>query len=112
MLHIVAADEHQATAVVDRGLVDQGKARLPAARRRTAEPPATEPPQQPVRHGQQAEHHDQKQQDFRTGLSFAEQGIQDHSSLRPRGVAFRSGSPEWLTPLAISVAVNTNKQLR
>ena len=29
----------------------------------------------------------------------------------PRGVAFRSGSPEWLTPLAISVAVNTNKQL-
>src|SRR5262249_35127918 len=35
-----------------------------------------------------------------------------HSSLRPRGVACRSGSPEWLTPLAMPVAVNTNKKLR
>jgi hypothetical protein len=26
-------------------------------------------------------------------------------------VACRSGSPEWLTPLAISVAVNTNKEI-
>src|SRR5262249_18456687 len=43
---------------------------------------------------------------------FAEQGFQHHSSLRPRGVACRSGSPEWLTPLAMPVAVNTNKKLR
>ena len=99
-------------AVVDRRLVDHGKPRLAAARCRTAQPPAAEPAQQPERQREQAQHHHQEQQNFRTGLSFAEQGIQDHSSLRPRGVACRSGSPEWLTPLAISVAMNTNKELR
>ena len=112
MLHIVAADEHEAAAVVDRRLIDHGKPRLAAARRRTAQPSAAEPAQQPEREREQAQHHHQEQQNFRTGLSFAEQGIQDHSSLRPRGVACRSGSPEWLTPLAISVAMNTNKELR
>ena len=112
VLHIVAADENQPAAVVDRRLVDHGKPRLAAARCRTAQPPAAEPAQQPERQREQAQHHHQEQQNFRTGLSFAEQGIQDHSSLRPRGVACRSGSPEWLTPLAISVAMNTNKELR
>ena len=112
MLHIVAADEHEAAAVVDRRLIDHGKPRLATTRRRTAQPSAAEPAQQPEREREQAQHHHQEQQNFRTGLSFAEQGIQDHSSLRPRGVACRSGSPEWLTPLAISVAMNTNKELR
>ena len=100
MLHIVAADEHEAAAVVDRRLIDHGKPRLAATRRRTAKPSAAEPAQQPEGEHEQAQHHHQEQQNFRTGLSFAEQGIQDHSSLRPRGVACRSGSPEWLTPLA------------
>jgi hypothetical protein len=111
MLHIVAANKDETAPAVDRCLVDHGEPRLTAARCAAAEPSAAEPAQQPERQREQDEHHDHEDKDLEAALSFAEQGFQHHSSLRPRGVACRSGSPEWLTPLAMPVAVNTNKKL-
>src|SRR5262249_31909725 len=112
MFHVVAANKDETTPAVDRCLVDHGEPRLTAARCAAAEPSAAEPSQQPERQPDQDEHHHHEQKGHEAALSFAEQGVQHHSSLRPRGVACRSGSPEWLTPLAMPVAVNTNKKLR
>ena len=72
MLHIVAANEDEAAPAVDRGLVDDGKPRLAPARGSAAEPPAAEPAQQPEGQRQHDQHDNQDEQDFETGLSFAE----------------------------------------
>src|SRR4051794_41444837 len=99
MLHVVAADEHEAAPSVDRCRVDHCEAGLASARRGIAEPLTAEPAHQPRGQPDQAEHHDDGDREAKT-VSLAEY-VEHHSSLRPRGVASPSESSEWLTPTAI-----------
>jgi hypothetical protein len=112
MLHVVAANEDETAPPVHGGLVDHCQPRLASAGCPAAEPPTAEPPHQPEGDCEQNEHRDQGDQHLESAGSIAEQGFQDHSSLRPRGTACRSGLPEVLTPVAMRVALNTNKELR
>jgi hypothetical protein len=56
MLDIVAANQHQAAAAIDRGGIDDGKTRHPTARRIRTEPVAAEPAHQPCREADQNQH--------------------------------------------------------
>ncbi len=72
MLDIVAADEDQAPASVDRRRIDHREPRLASARCGIAQPLAAEAAHQPQGQRQQAEHHDEGEQHLETILSLAE----------------------------------------
>jgi hypothetical protein len=59
MLHVVAADQHEAPAPIDRRGIDDREPRLATAGRGIAEPLAAEPAHEPGDHPDQDEHHDE-----------------------------------------------------
>ena len=109
MLDIVAADQDQAAAAVDGGGVDHRQPRLAAAGGGGAQPVGAEPAYHPEERAQQRHQNDDGAQDTDRGGYI--KAFEHRSSLRPRGMACLSESPEWLTPAVIFAAPNTNKFL-
>src|SRR5262249_36209750 len=71
---------------------------------------AAEPAQPPEERREERDHDDAGEHQLDRQPVAKE--VEHHSSLRPRGMACLSESPEWLTPTAIFAATNTNKELR
>ena len=64
MLDIIAPDQHQPAASIDRCGIDHGKPRLATARRVVAEPSAAESAQQPEGGDDQDEHDRERDQEL------------------------------------------------
>ena len=115
MLDIVAADQDEPAASVDRCRVDHGEPRLASARRaapsRSAPKRRTSQAAAPI----SAEHDDEGDEEVhRSGISTPKRVSNIAPPCAP-GAAPRldpeTESPEWLTPAAIFAAQNTNKSL-
>jgi hypothetical protein len=72
MFHIIAADEDEAPPSIDGCRIDHRKPGLPTACGCTSDPVTAEPPHEPQRQGQEAEHHDEGEQHLEGVLSLAE----------------------------------------
>jgi len=94
MLNIVAPDQNQAPAAVERCRINDGQSWLAPAPAAARNPLAAKSAHKPQRQCKKGEHHHEGEQHLEPILPLAKQGAEHHSSpLRWRGIP----SGQWLT---------------